>query len=70
MATPQNLIAVLDLHGSIFSIHSNLKQTVKLETQLKIIFEDKCINQKILNIMFKFYQLIHKKLHLLFHFKF
>lgn len=47
MATPQNLIAVLDLDGCIFSVHRNLKQTnVKLETLLKIIFEDKCINKK------------------------
>lgn len=53
MATPQNLIAVLDLYGCIFSIHSNLKQmNVKLETLLKISVENICINQKILNIMF------------------
>lgn len=48
MATPQNLITVLDLHGYIFSVHSNLKQhNVKLESLLKISFEAKCINHKV-----------------------
>lgn len=58
MATPQSLITVLDLHGCNFSVHSNLQQSnVKSESLLKISFETKCINQKILNIQFRFYQL-------------
>lgn len=58
MATPQNLIIIPDLHSFIFSVCHNLKQSdVKLVSLLKISFETKCINQKILNIQFKFYQL-------------
>lgn len=71
MPTPQNLITVLDLHCYIFSVHSNLKRSnVKLESLLKISFETKCINHKILHVQFKLYKLTqhkHKKLQLLFH---
>lgn len=57
MATPQNLITVPDLYSFIFSVHRNLKQSdVKLVSLLKISFETKCVNLKILNIQFKFYQ--------------
>lgn len=62
MATPQNLITILDLHGYIFSVRSNIKLISNKESNFKsLCFEAKCINHKILNIRFKLYILTQDK---------